>query len=66
MTGGIRSYEFAKRLADSGHNVVVVTSDNENVFNGWKVEPLDGFEVHWISVKYDNSFGFIRRLWSFF
>lgn len=66
MTGGIRSYEFAKRLADSGHNVVVVTSDNENVFNGWKIEPLDGFEVHWISVKYDNSFGFIRRLWSFF
>lgn len=66
MTGGIRSYEFAKRLAKNGHDVVVVTSDNENIFNGWKIEELDGFEVHWISVKYDNRYGFFRRLWSFF
>ncbi|MDR9765628.1 glycosyltransferase family 4 protein [Shewanella baltica] len=66
MNGGIRSYEFAKRLAASKHDVVVVTSDNENVFNGWKIEQLDGFEVHWVSVTYDNSFGFLRRIWSFF
>jgi glycosyltransferase involved in cell wall biosynthesis len=66
MSGGVRSYEFAKRLAKAGHDVVVITSDNENDFSGWKIELLDGFEVHWISVKYDNSFGFIRRVWSFF
>ena len=66
MSGGIRSYEFAKRLAQSGHDVVVVTSDNENEFTGWRVEKFDGFEVHWVSVKYDNSYGFMKRLWAFF
>ena len=66
MNGGIRSYEFAKRLAQSGNNVVVVTSDNQHNFSGWKIEQLDGFEVHWVSVKYDNSYGFMRRLWAFF
>ncbi|MFU2511054.1 glycosyltransferase family 4 protein [Pseudoalteromonas sp. ASV78] len=65
MNGGIRSYEFAKRLAVSGHEVVMITSDNENKFSGWKVEKLDGFEVHWVSVKYDNSYGFLKRLWAF-
>ncbi|WP_075593932.1 glycosyltransferase family 4 protein [Pseudoalteromonas sp. PAB 2.2] len=66
MNGGIRSYEFAKRLAQSGHDVVMVTSDNHSKFKGWKIEKLDGFEVHWVSVQYDNSFGFFRRLWAFF
>lgn len=65
MTGGIRSYEFAKRLANSGHDVIMVTSDSENAFSGWKVEKLDGFEVHWVSVKYDNSYGFLKRLYAF-
>jgi len=66
MNGGIRSYEFAKRLASRGHKVVVVTSDNQNEFSGWRIDSVDGFEVHWVSIKYDNSFGFFRRLWSFF
>lgn len=66
MNGGVRSYEFAKRLAAHGHEVVMVTADNENEFSGWKVEKLDGFEVHWVSVKYDNSYGFLKRLWAFF
>ena len=66
MNGGIRSYEFAKRLAESGHDVTIVTSDNETVFKGWKIERLDGFEIHWVSVEYNNSYGFIRRLWAFF
>ncbi|MCU8408559.1 glycosyltransferase family 4 protein [Vibrio vulnificus] len=65
MNGGIRSYEFAKRLAESGHDVVVVTSDTNNSFSGWRIEKLDGFEVHWISVKYDNSYGFLMRMYAF-
>lgn len=65
MNGGVRSYEFAKRLAENGHDVVVVTSDNVNSFSGWRIEKLDGFEVHWISVKYDNSYGFIMRMYAF-
>lgn len=66
MSGGVRSYEFAKRLANNGHDVIIVTSDTQNKFKGWKIEKLDGFEVHWVSVKYDNSLGFFKRLWAFF
>ena len=65
MNGGIRSYEFAKRLVASGYDVIMVTSDSENEFSGWRIEKLDGFEVHWVSVKYNNSYGFLRRLWAF-
>ncbi|EIY9461356.1 glycosyltransferase family 4 protein [Vibrio vulnificus] len=65
MNGGVRSYEFAKRLSESGHDVIVVTSDSENSFRGWKIEKVDGFEVHWISVKYDNNFGFLMRMHAF-
>lgn len=66
MNGGVRSYEFAKRLVESGHEVTVVTADKENDFSGWKTEKLDGFEVQWVSVKYDNTYGFFKRLWAFF
>lgn len=65
MRGGIRSYEFAKRLVRDGHNVKVITSDTENDFNGWKIERYDGIEIHWISIKYNNNFGFLRRVFSF-
>ncbi len=66
MNGGVRSYEFAKRLVRDGHEVVIVTSDTENDFSSWKVENIDGIEVHWLSVKYSNSFGFFKRLVAFF
>jgi glycosyltransferase involved in cell wall biosynthesis len=65
MNGSIRSYEFSKRLAQAGHDVVVVTSDTKNRFVGWKVEQIDGFEVHWVSVAYDNNYGFFKRLCAF-
>ncbi len=65
MAGGVRSYEFSKRLAADGHEVVVVTSDGDNVFRGWRIEEIDGFEVHWVSVVYDNKFGYLRRSLAF-
>lgn len=66
MNGGIRSYEFAKRLAEDGYDVHVITTDRENSFKGWREESLDGFTIHWVSVQYDNSFGFIARILAFF
>ncbi|WP_447079568.1 glycosyltransferase family 4 protein [Vibrio alginolyticus] len=66
MNGGIRSYEFVKRLSLSGHDVIVVTSDTERCFKGWEIEKYEGFEIHWISVKYNNNFGFFHRIWAFF
>jgi glycosyltransferase involved in cell wall biosynthesis len=66
MNGGIRSYEFAKRLVRDGHDVSIITSDTENVFSGWKIENIDGIKVHWISIQYRNDFSFLKRLWAFF
>lgn len=65
MNGGIRSYEFSKRLAEDGHRVIVVTTDQKNVFKGWRVEQVDGFEVHWLSVAYDNKMSYLRRILAF-
>ncbi|WP_061039770.1 glycosyltransferase family 4 protein [Vibrio coralliirubri] len=66
MSGGVRSYEFARRLVRDGHDVILVTSDTKNRFKSWKIENIDGIEVHWISVPYDNSYGVFSRLWAFF
>lgn len=65
MNGGVRSYEFAKRLAADGYDVHVVTSDRQTNFTGWRIEKLDGFTVHWVSVAYGNGFGFIKRIVAF-
>lgn len=66
MSGGVRSYEFAKRLVLDGHKVYLITTDTENNFKGWRVENVDGIEVHWISISYNNKFGVIQRLYAFF
>jgi glycosyltransferase involved in cell wall biosynthesis len=64
MSGGTRSYEWASRLAARGHDVHVVTSLTTSG------PPPDssthaGFQVHWISVPYDNSMSTRRRLMAF-
>lgn len=67
MAGGTRSYEMAKRLVQWGHEVHIVTSstDDDGFVNGWRHEVIDGINVHWLSVPYNNSMGFIRRLRAF-
>ncbi|HHX8492643.1 TPA: glycosyltransferase WbuB, partial [Vibrio diabolicus] len=65
MSGGVRSYEFAKRMVNDGHEVIMITSDTVNDFSGWRVESFEGIQIHWVSVKYDNKFGFVQRILSF-
>lgn len=66
MAGGSRSYEMAKRLVAKGYNVHMVTSDRELPgFKGWKEENIEGINVHWISVPYDNRMSFFYRVSSF-
>jgi glycosyltransferase involved in cell wall biosynthesis len=65
-SGGVRSYEFAKRLAKDGHEVHIITSDTDNSFRGWNVEVFENITIHWISIKYNNRFGFFSRLLAFF
>jgi len=61
--GAIRSYYLAKALVDNGVHTVVITGHNEDVY---KKQDVDGIEVHYLPVHYDNRFGFTRRIYSFF
>jgi glycosyltransferase involved in cell wall biosynthesis len=60
--GALRSYYLSKALVDMGHNVVVITGSNEKKY--FK-ENYEGIEVHYLSVAYENSFGFTARSFSF-
>ncbi len=66
MSGGTRSYEFAKRLVEKGHEVNMITSWRTDEKKEKLVENIDGINVHWIPVPYDNRMGFFRRLMAFF
>lgn len=43
--GGIRSYEFARRWVEAGHDVHVVAADHTRN-GGWRTETVDGVVVH--------------------
>jgi glycosyltransferase involved in cell wall biosynthesis len=61
--GAIRSYYLARALAERGITTVVITAHNGSVH---KTENVEGIEVHYLPVAYDNRFGFYRRIRSFF
>lgn len=67
MAGGTRSYEFARRLVDNGHEVHVVTSDTESgtLSAGWRTSVEAGAVVHWAPVPYRNSMTYRQRIASF-
>lgn len=60
--GAIRSYYLAKSLVENGVNVDLITSHNKPKI---KVETLEGINIHYLPVKYDNKLGFWPRIWSF-
>ena len=59
--GSIRSYYLAKGLVDAGHQVTMITTHNET----YEVRNVDGIQVHYLPVNYDNKLGFFRRLFAF-
>ncbi|WP_420317124.1 glycosyltransferase family 4 protein [Ekhidna sp.] len=59
--GSIRSYYLAKGLVEAGHEVTMITAHNAP----YEVKKIDGIDVHYLPVPYDNSFGFAQRLWAF-
>ncbi|MEM6641445.1 MAG: glycosyltransferase family 4 protein [Bacteroidota bacterium] len=59
--GSIRSYYLAKGLVDAGHEVTLITACNGPQRN----EVVAGINVHYLPVKYDNGFGFLRRIMAF-
>lgn len=69
--GGTRSYEMARRLAASGHEVTVITS-SAGLGNrwapsvGWHSHALDGIRLEVLRLPYRNAMSFGRRIWAFF
>ncbi len=61
---------MAKRWVESGHKVSIITS-TAKFGAGFELNEkinriqLDGINVIAVDVKYNNKYGFIRRLWSF-
>lgn len=61
--GAIRSYYLAKALVQKGIKAVVVTAHNGREY---KSDLVEGIEVHYLPVPYDNNFGFQRRILAFY
>lgn len=66
--GGIRSYEFAQRLIQKGHQVTMVTGNSMGLFNLPPTDKkdvyrgnIDGIDVIQIAIPYSNSFGIAKR-----
>ncbi len=56
--GALRSYYLAKALVDRGIQTVVITAHNEGMY---RREEMEGVEVYYLPVAYDNKFGFTAR-----
>ncbi len=65
MSGSIRSYEFAKRLAKDGHDVTIITSNRDPNSSKYIIEQND-FKVVWLKTFYSNKMNFFFRLIAFF
>jgi glycosyltransferase involved in cell wall biosynthesis len=63
---GTRSYEFAKRFVEMGHEVNVVAADAKSSSNRWRAETVNGINVHWIGIPYSNKMNFRERIFRFF
>jgi glycosyltransferase involved in cell wall biosynthesis len=60
--GAIRSYYLAKALLDAGHSVRVITAGNTGYYH---FEEIDDIDIHYLPVRYENSFGYAKRIKSF-
>ena len=56
--GAIRSYYLAKALVASGIETVVITAHRDKTY---QVKTIEGIEVHYLPIPYDNRFGFGAR-----
>ncbi len=60
--GPLRSWHIAKGMVDAGHEVVLITAHNHSSVS---TKMIDGITVHYLPVAYDNTFGFLHRIFSF-
>jgi glycosyltransferase involved in cell wall biosynthesis len=60
--GPLRSYYLAKALVDAGIETVVITTHNHS---SKQIKNIEGIEVHYLPIPYNNRFGFVKRISSF-
>ncbi|WP_057936897.1 glycosyltransferase family 4 protein [Algoriphagus resistens] len=60
--GAVRSYNLAKGLVEAGYEVEMITGGAQI---GYDQRWIDGIKVHYLPVKYDQNFGFTKRVFSF-
>jgi len=60
--GALRSYFLAKALVNAGIQTVLITSHNQP---DYLYQNIEGIEVHFLPIAYNNAFGFYKRLQSF-
>jgi glycosyltransferase involved in cell wall biosynthesis len=69
MAGGVRSYEMARRLVGAGHEVHMVTTDQQSARGPhapvWRESVEAGIQVHWAAVPYDNTMSNAARVGAF-
>lgn len=70
--GGIRSYKFAQRLIERGHQVIMVTGGKKEIYNLPATDKkdvyrgnIDGIDVIQIALPYSNSDGLVKRAITF-
>ena len=68
MSGGTRSYEFARRLVARGHEVFMVTADSSGTAapaGSHRTSVEAGITVYWCNVAYGNAMPAWRRILAF-
>ncbi|MCI5179903.1 MAG: glycosyltransferase WbuB [Candidatus Electrothrix sp. AW3_4] len=66
MAGGTRSYEMAKRLVASGHEVHMITSFRDQCdTKTWFHTVEEGIHVHWYPILYNNALSYNERIKAF-
>lgn len=60
--GAIRSYHLAKALVEAGHEVEMITAHNHATY---RFETIEGINVHYLPVFYENNLSPFGRILSF-
>lgn len=69
MSGGTRSYEMARRLVAWGHEVHMITTERNGMFDTnrtWHETEEAGIHVHWTPIPYSNKMSYSQRIKAFF
>lgn len=63
--GGTRGYELGRRWVEAGHTVTVIAGARAQPGAPVQHDDCDGIDVRTLPVAYEQSMGYLRRIWSF-